>query len=364
MHKIRKAAAVVAACLLLAAPARAETLTNDDVIQLVKSGLSETLVRKKIATSDCRFDMSAARLVELKEAGVPEGIIELMVDTHTKWKARITGAVQVALQGFRDDTGAQRERSLRDLQRLGPDAIPEIVRQGLINEEARVRSGAAEAIGLMGHRDGMEPLLEALTDRDAAVRTVAAAALKATVEDGERERVCKRLLAVVSGIDKPADGAVRALGHLGEKRAAPDLRKMAQADTAPAMRAAAAEALGAMRDAESLDLLIDRLLADRSAEVRGAAALALARIGDAKAVKPLVKAFERYPQDRRQLVGPLARFRDPEGVETLIEALDDDDARVKDMAWDALKLLTGETSLKKDRSIWNEWWELEGRKRF
>jgi HEAT repeat protein len=129
------------------------------------------------------------------------------------------------------------------------------------------------------------------------------------------------------------------------------------------MRKVAVASLGEMRDAASADLIVARLLEDRDAGVRIAAAVALAKIGDVKAVKPLIKAFERYPQDRRHFVGPMAKFRDPAVVETFIESLDDEDTAVKDLSWEGLKLLTGE-SLKKDRAVWAEWWELDGKKRF
>jgi HEAT repeat protein len=146
-------------------------------------------------------------------------------------------------------------------------------------------------------------------------------------------------------------------------KAAPDLRKMARGDTSPRMRAAAIAALGDMADKQSLDLVIQRLMEDRSREVRLASAVALAKLGDQKAVAPLLKAFERYPRDRRHFVGPMARFRSTGIVETLIEALDDDDLKVRELSYEALKMLTGET-LKKERTIWREWWELDGRTRF
>jgi HEAT repeat protein len=356
-------AAVVLAALLVCPAALAETLTNDDIIDLVKNKLGEKLIIKKIKTSKCRFDVSAKKLVELKKAGVPEPIIELMVDTHNAWKKSIKGAVQVSLQGFRDPDLKQGERSLREIKNLGPDAIPEIVAQGLNSKYTEVRVGSAKALGLIGHRDASEPLFEALTDRERQVRGAAARALKYVVEDKEREKIYKRLVAMLTDIEKPRDGAVLALGHLKLVKAAPELRKMAQGDTSPDMRAGAVTSLGEMRDKQSLDLLIKRLLDDRSGQVRGRAALALAKLGDKKAVRPLVKAFERYPQDRRQFVGPMARFRDVQVVETFIEALEDNDTKVKDLAWEALKMLTGE-SLKKEKSLWSEWWELDGKKRF
>ncbi len=355
--------ALALAALLVGGAARAETLTNDDVIDLVKSELGEALIIKKIKTSKCRFDTSAKKLIALKKAKVPEKIISLMLEIHTAGLKRLKAAVQVAIQGFKDSDPKQHQRALRELVRLGPDAIPEIVKQGLGNEDESVRAGCSEAIGLIGHRDGAEPVFARLTDRSEKVRAKAARALKYLVEKKERDRIYKLLIGMLTDIEKPRDGAVFALGHLGETRAAPELRKMAQGDTSPRMRAAAVTALGDMRDKASLAMIVKRLLGDRDGRVRGAAAMALAKIGDKKAVLPLIKAFERYPQDRRKFVGPMAAFRDKLIVETFIEALGDDDAKVKDLAWQALKLLTDET-MKKDRGVWSEWWDLDGKKRF
>ncbi len=364
---MRKASQTLGTLLLiglLACPlARAETLSNEDVIELVKSKLSEKLIIKKIKLSNCRFDVSTKKLVELKKSGVPDTIIDLMVDTYDKWKKSIQGAVQVALQGFRDSAVASRERARRELRSLGPDAIPWVVSLGLDSKYTELRVGATAVLGDYAHRDALEPLFGVLADRNQAVREAAAGALKYVVEDKQRERIYKRLTGRLTDIEKPRDGAVLALGGLRMTKAAPDLRKMAKGDTSPRMRAVAVSALGDMVDKDSLDLIVKRLMDDRSTQVRSAAATALAKIGDKKAVAPLVKAFERYPQDRRNFVGPMASFRDAKIVETFIEALDDDDTKVKTLSWDALKMLTGE-SLKKDKSIWAEWWKLDGKARF
>ncbi len=364
---MRKAYATIAALMLVAmvicGAARAETLTNEDVIELVKSTLGEKLIIKKINTSKCRFNVSAKKLVELKKAEVPESIIELMVDVHDKWVKTLQGAVQVALQGFRDQDVKQRDRARRELKTLGPDAIPWVVSLGLNSKYTEVRVGAASVLGDYAHRDGLEPLFEAIPDRDQKVRESAAKALKYVVDDKERDKIYKRLTAMLTDIEKPRDGAVLALGQLRMTKAAPELRRMAKGDTSPLMRAVAVTALGDMRDKDSLALIIKRLMDDRSGQARAAAATALAKIADSKAVAPLVKAFERYPQDRRNFIGPMASFKHPKIVETFIDALDDDDTRVKALAYEALKMLTGE-SLKKEKELWTEWWELDGRKRF
>jgi HEAT repeat protein len=367
--------AAVAVLSLGAGRARAATLTNDDVVILTQklskegegklSKEAEDLIIKTINTSDCRFDVSPQQIVKLSEAKVPIRIIDLMIDSHKEWRNRIKGAVQVALQGFKDGDPKLAERALRELKLLGPDAITHLEKEGLGSDSAAVRAGTVEAIGQIGHRDGLEPVFKALTDREPEVRAAAAKALKAVVED--RDKAVLRLVDMLGGLDQPRDGAALALGYLKETRAAPEVRKLTDAANAPLLRSAAATALGLMEDKGSVDLLVACMLPEKPGdyhlEVSAAAAMSLARIGDSKAVKPMIKAFERYPQESVRLVGPLSRFRDPKVIEALIDALDHTDTKASDLAWEALKMLTG-SDMKKSKQDWRDWWDLDGRKRF
>jgi hypothetical protein len=82
----KRTRATALAAVLLAAPSLAaaqapqrEVLTNDAVIEMVKAGLSPTIVASKVATSDPNFDLSSAELVRLKQNGVPDEVIEAMM---------------------------------------------------------------------------------------------------------------------------------------------------------------------------------------------------------------------------------------------------------------------------------------------
>jgi hypothetical protein len=55
------------------------TLKNDDVVSLVKAGLSESAIITLIQKSQDEFDLSPAALVKLKEAGVTNAVIEVML---------------------------------------------------------------------------------------------------------------------------------------------------------------------------------------------------------------------------------------------------------------------------------------------
>ena len=54
-------------------------LTNADIVQMQKAGLSEEILLSKIAGSTANFDIGTQDLIRLKEAGVKDNIINAMV---------------------------------------------------------------------------------------------------------------------------------------------------------------------------------------------------------------------------------------------------------------------------------------------
>jgi hypothetical protein len=70
--------------LRLAGQGTPKALTNQDVIDLVKTGLSTDIIVAKIRTSTDQFDTSTAGLKGLKDAGVPDAVIVAMVDPSNK----------------------------------------------------------------------------------------------------------------------------------------------------------------------------------------------------------------------------------------------------------------------------------------
>ena len=61
-----------------ATPQANQVLTNDDIIQMVKGGLSASLITSQIRSATTRFDLSTAELIRLSQAGVPENVIAAM----------------------------------------------------------------------------------------------------------------------------------------------------------------------------------------------------------------------------------------------------------------------------------------------
>lgn len=61
-------------------PAAQETVSNETVVGMFKAGFSEGIVIEKIRTSQNKFDTSLAALTALKEAGVTDSVIRLMIN--------------------------------------------------------------------------------------------------------------------------------------------------------------------------------------------------------------------------------------------------------------------------------------------
>ncbi|MBX3266950.1 MAG: hypothetical protein KF831_09615 [Acidobacteria bacterium] len=57
-----------------------EVISNRAVIDMSRAGLSPEIIRAKILRSDTNFEVTAKALIELKEGGVPDDIIALMLE--------------------------------------------------------------------------------------------------------------------------------------------------------------------------------------------------------------------------------------------------------------------------------------------
>lgn len=63
--------------------AQEEIMTNDEVISLVKAGLSGAVIINKIRTSKSNFDLSTDSLIKLKQAGVSDEIVTAMLEAKS-----------------------------------------------------------------------------------------------------------------------------------------------------------------------------------------------------------------------------------------------------------------------------------------
>ena len=57
-------------------------LSNNDVVNMVGSGLSMGIVKAAIGRSKTNFDLSPGALIQLKKSGMPDDILLTMPFTH------------------------------------------------------------------------------------------------------------------------------------------------------------------------------------------------------------------------------------------------------------------------------------------
>ena len=67
-------------CFAFIALAQTEILTNSQIVEMSKIGLSKEIILKKINDSQSNFDVSTNALIELKRDGVADEVIALMLE--------------------------------------------------------------------------------------------------------------------------------------------------------------------------------------------------------------------------------------------------------------------------------------------
>ncbi len=230
-----------------------------------------------------------------------------------------------------------------------------------------IRLTAILALGNLRDPSSAETLIDALSDKSAAVRIAAANALGAI---GDRRASAALLTLLKDQQDEQARiAAVSAIAKIKAPEAVNDLLAIANNENDTwAVRKASVEALGEIRDSRAVDSLVNTLN-DQYATVREASALALGKIGSNQATVPLLATLDtsslwalrvaaanalgairdrrataplshilkdRYATVREAAADALGRIHDPEAVDPLLGALDDPNSNVQEAVMHAL----------------------------
>jgi hypothetical protein len=138
--------------MVIAAAAAAlaqDTLTNADVLKLVKAGLSEQFVLRNINEQSSSFVTEVGNLVELKQANVSERVISAMVKKNPPREGvNSEGIIRLAKSGYSDSFLQELIKSNPSKFRTGTDRIVELK-----------SAGVSEAViaAMMAHHGG-EPV--------------------------------------------------------------------------------------------------------------------------------------------------------------------------------------------------------------
>ncbi|MCQ8893859.1 MAG: HEAT repeat domain-containing protein [Methanolinea sp.] len=202
-------------------------------------------------------------------------------------------------------------------------AFEDVIR-ALHNPEDEVREEAARALGELGDRRAVDPLIGLLSDENRYVRREAAKSL-GRIGD---ERAIPALISALKDEDRYGrEGAAEGLGEMGEKAFPALIEAMENADWH--VRMGAAIALRIIGNREALPVLI-RAMQDENRFVRREVVKSLGRIGDHSVIETLIAALKDPDRSvRLRAVSALSKCNDPRVVEPLIEALNDEDSGVR-----------------------------------
>jgi len=234
------------------------------------------------------------------------------------------------------------------LSRIGSLAVGPLI-TALQDENRKVRTNAAFALGYIGDARAIGPLAAALGDEETSVRHAAVGAFGRI----KNESTVEPLIAALG--DKDAEIRSMTAFELGRKRdsrAVEPLARVLHGDGAADVRNAAAGALGSIKDTRAVHPLI-RALNDRDKWVVGRAATALSEIGDSRAVEPLiavladnndrgweeaVRELKYYGTDtaKSHVIKALGSFKDTRAVDILSVLLKDKSSEARRSAAEAL----------------------------
>ncbi|WP_456474222.1 HEAT repeat domain-containing protein [Candidatus Pyrohabitans sp.] len=242
-------------------------------------------------------------------------------------------ALDPLIDALREGDARVRSVAASALAKIGDERAVGPVVNALFDEDSRVRASAAKALGTLKSIKAVKPLIASLSDRDSAVRASAARALGSIGDT----RAIEPLIASLSDRDSTVRASVaRALGSIGDTRAIEPLMASFYSEGDEFVRRDILLAISGYRDNRILEMMT-QCLHDRDAYVRRIAASALWKNGGKGAIEPLIKALgDEESTIRYCAVSALDGITDECVIEPLINALEDEDEMVRTVAASAL----------------------------
>jgi HEAT repeat protein/4-amino-4-deoxy-L-arabinose transferase-like glycosyltransferase len=201
------------------------------------------------------------------------------------YKANREEAVSCLREAFRDQSPSLCTEAMEVATGIGLPALPALSEALAEHEDWNMRAHAAVALGIIGGREAIHPLTQALKDKNGVVRSNVVRALN---KINSPETVPTFIIALDDEDSNIRLYAVMALGNIGDSEAIPALAGVL-GDEEFSVRLEAVRALGSIADPQAVPLLA-RSLKDSNHHVRSASAKSLAKIGNEEALGLLEKA--------------------------------------------------------------------------
>jgi HEAT repeat protein len=230
------------------------------------------------------------------------------------------------LSALGDADAAVRTLAVTTLGRLKDERAANPLVKALHDRAADVREAAAEALREIGDRRAMEPLVAALKDESSGVRWRAASALDSLGWSPADDTQKALQLVALGKLEKAA--------QLGQAAIAPLIVTLKTSVYYKRMQAV--EALAWIGDPKVLKPLVEALK-DEDSNVRSKAVEGLASLGDGRAVEPLILTLrDKDTRVRATAIEALSKLGDARAIDPLAKLLKDDAWDVRMAAVEAL----------------------------
>lgn len=283
------------------------------------------LLKKYMSSSDARLRQCA--VWALAEIGEPSYLLDfqrLIQDTNSAadptfpWECYFHYASRLTERG--------RAREAQGLCKVVLDAPEQ-------RYPSHVRCAALNGLVKASGKRALPVLFQAVESGDAAYRATALQHAQALRGAGITERWCQRSLQVDA--EKRAE-IIRMLGARNDKRAAPYLEKFIE-DNDARVRGAAVNALVAIKDPQTVSVLIERLKVEQEPDVLHTIEAALLRLPSEQVTNALVHVYPGLGTKGKILANQVFGARpSPAGAEAVRCALNDADSEVRVTALEAI----------------------------
>jgi len=245
------------------------------------------------------------------------------------------GCLKELIDALNDPNPEVKKRCAMALGEIGDNRAAAGLSKLLTESEAELKITAAESLGRIGDAQAVPYLIEMTHDTDESVVLKALGALRKLKSPKSIDPLTQLLDHESSRIRQRS---IDVLGQVGDAVVAEQLEQMLRNDRSEDVRAAAAKALGEIRDPGSVDSLIDAL--HGAFTVRCRAIVALGEIGEESALAPLLAMLkEPAPEIRYHATQALAQMKHELAAKNIEPLLTDSNAMVRRGAAKALETL-------------------------
>lgn len=245
------------------------------------------------------------------------------------------GCLKALIESLNDPNPEVKKRCAMALGEIGDKRAASALSKLLKDPQTELKITAAESLGRIGDEQAVPYLIEMCGDEDEAVILKALGALRKIKNPTSIEPLTKLLHHESSRVRQQATDV---LGQVGDAVVAEQLEQMLRNDRSEDVRAAAAKALGEIRDPGSVDRLIDAL--HDAFTVKCRAIVALGEIGEESALAPLLAMLkDPAPEIRYHATQALAQMEHDLAAKNIKPLLDDSNAMVRRGAAKALEAL-------------------------